>query len=666
MPEEFPKPTENRWEKTEPGELPLPPEHPREEVYRALSVGGGILCLLLTAAIIVFLFYYANIEEQAAKESQKTAEAMRDNAERLIASLTEDLRQQQGKPVDAKFAGRISYDVSSYYGNPTDNGSSTQSGRNQGKLLSDVALLCKSQGLFEDAYSKYEQAFAICSKLAPNPQQDEEAWISSFNCLSGQGDVLLQQGKFENAEIKYKTSLERRALLRGNHSKAELETAYAQGLVNIADVNREKGYLDNAITYIEQGLQVEEDLVKKLESDLKSTSDAQTRSNIQNQIDDYTRHLTVFRRTRADLLRRLGHLPDGLSEIARVLKTLEDLQKRSTTNADPDIAMSLSVQGDIFRASGNLEDAARSYKMAHSTWEAIVLSDEYNLSTQSSLTDSLLNEGDAFLAENVPEESAPSTIAKAEAKYEEALKRLSEFHAETDSYGHQAKIALTHTKLGEVAMAQGEISAKLNGLKAREDFNDALMHFLKSEGLYEAWSGKGDNVFQAKCALAAVLCDEGDAHMKLNKLKEAREDYENSATIREWILEKAPQNVERQLDLAASKGNLAEALLRLSEGDEDQKTQERALALFEQSNQTYSDAHASLGNCVSFVEQEARSFYRKGLVQEYTHPQDATTSFENACGLLDPFKANKRLDRNGEKIWADADARRQKPHEANK
>jgi hypothetical protein len=119
MPEEFSKPTENRWEKTEPGELPLPPEHPREEVYRALSVGGGILCLLLTAAIIVFLFYYANIEEQAAKESQKTAEAMRDNAERLIASLTEDLRQQQGKPVDAKFAGRISYDVSSYYGNPT-------------------------------------------------------------------------------------------------------------------------------------------------------------------------------------------------------------------------------------------------------------------------------------------------------------------------------------------------------------------------------------------------------------------------------------------------------------------------------------------------------------------------------------------------------------------
>lgn len=144
MPEEFPKPTENRWEKTEPGELPLPPEHPREEVYRALSVGGGILCLLLTASIIVFLFYYANIEEQAAKESQKTAEAMRDNAERLIASLTEDLRQQQGKPVDAKFADRISSDVSNYYGNSTDKGSSTQSGRNQGKLLSDVASFAEA------------------------------------------------------------------------------------------------------------------------------------------------------------------------------------------------------------------------------------------------------------------------------------------------------------------------------------------------------------------------------------------------------------------------------------------------------------------------------------------------------------------------------------------
>jgi hypothetical protein len=49
------------------------------------------------------------------------------------------------------------------------------------------------------------------------------------------------------------------------------------------------------------------------------------------------------------------------------------------------------------------------------------------------------------------------------------------------------KLALAQTKLGEVALAQGDICAKLNDqAKARENFTDALMHFLKSEGIYES------------------------------------------------------------------------------------------------------------------------------------------------------------------------------------
>jgi hypothetical protein len=96
-------------------ESPMPPEDPREQVHFTLSALGAVLCLLLTAAIIVYLFYCANAEEQAAKESQH--ESMRDKAETLIAALTEHLRQQQGKPVDVKFAEGITTDVSHYYGN---------------------------------------------------------------------------------------------------------------------------------------------------------------------------------------------------------------------------------------------------------------------------------------------------------------------------------------------------------------------------------------------------------------------------------------------------------------------------------------------------------------------------------------------------------------------
>jgi tetratricopeptide (TPR) repeat protein len=148
-----------------------------------------------------------------------------------------------------------------------------------------------------------------------------------------------------------------------------------------------------------------------------------------------------------------------------------------------------------------------------------------------------------------------------------------------------------------VALALGQISAEASDqAKARENFTDGLMHFLESEGTYESWSREGDNVFEATSALAAVLCKEGDAYTKLNKLHEAKNAYERSRQIQDRVLKLVPENLERRLDFAMITGNLGEAWLKISERDSDNKSLNQARDLCAQCNQIYIDADKLLSD----------------------------------------------------------------------
>ena len=193
-----------------------------------------------------------------------------------------------------------------------------------------------------------------------------------------------------------------------------------------------------------------------------------------------------------------------------------------------------------------------------------------------------------------------------------------------------------------------------------------MTRFLKSEGTYESRSRedengfKDENGFEASSALAAVLCKEGDAYMKLNKFDEGKTAYDHSRQIQERILERAPENLERRLELAVSKRSLGEAFLKISERDGDYKLLERARDLCAQCDQIYIDAHKSLRTNVLFVEQEARWFYLKGMVEKDSNPSNARDAFETARDLLAPLQEAKRLDRIGEEILGNVQTQYQK------
>jgi tetratricopeptide (TPR) repeat protein len=624
--------------------LPIPPEDPREQLHAALSICGAILCLILTTVIIVYLFFYANVQEQAAKASEAKAVLVKDKAEELIAELTDHLKEQQGKPVDVQFAEKLSADVSEYYRNLGVNISDVGGSRSVGTLLMDVALLCKTQGLLKDGYDKYEAAFKIFSKLALSPNQDKDAWTRSYNCLSGQADIAVLEGKFQDAEEKYEKSLDRRTQQRSVKLDAESETAYAQGLVNIGDYNRARGNLDAALHIVNEGLAIEDDVVKQVEAGPKG-------NRLSAVAKPYIVRFLIFKRTKAGLLRRGGELDSALSAIDEVLNEYQEI---STDGLDADLAYAHCVKGDILRDKGSLDKAWVEYNEAYGIYERIIQGDEYNLSTQSWLIEALLRQGDMLLAR--PESGFGPNLAEAVKRYEAARRKLDELHTNAEAYGHQAKIALAETKLGEVALIEGEIN-RTNGnlLNAQGKFTDALTFFATSEAIYDGWRREDQYSFGARAGLATVLRDKGYALMKLDRLDESENAYEQSRQIQEGILRLAPENLANRLEVALTTGYLCEVLVRNSPRI-GPSAFERVRNLCEECDQVYAAADKVLSQNVAFIEQEARWYYQKGIFEVVNNPSEALTTLGKGRALLADLADKKCLDRSGERTSAELDS----------
>jgi tetratricopeptide (TPR) repeat protein len=609
----------------------LPPEHPWEERFDTLSVFFACLGFVLAIVTTFFLFNYA-------RTAQRQNEQLWRNAEGFIVSTADTLINHQGKPVDAQFARDISVAVTKYYEDSVKERLDALDSLTEARFFASVALLCKNQGILGDGYSNYERSFKIFSRLAPEAKRKSEAWVDAYNSLSGEADVRVQEGRFGEARQMYEESLKRRHETLDDKNPATL-TDYAQGLINLGDVERETGEWDEALLNIDECIKKQKEAV--------SLSEASSSPFADRTVSTDARHrLAIFQRTRAGVLARLGNVSEAEKQIKEVIGTLEQLAAQNSNVTDPDMAAARAAYGDMQLDAGDCERAAIIYEKATQDWKTVAKANNYSLWAERTLIGVLLKEGDADLFCAAIPKDTEQLFRSAAARYEEALNSLNAFNGDANSFVVQDLGAKITEKLAQLACVRIEVK-KLTG-QLEPDQNDlraALMNLMRSEADYREWLRDQDFSFQARVSLADLLCMEGEVCRQLGMWKEAIKYYRQSMSERKDLAHLVPENVERRLDVACAESKLAGALAEQLPTSDDPATREEAISLSAHSIETYAANTQIVAVNRKFALGFVRALCRNGVVKgKFGTPEDALGDFEAAKKRIDAGTVLKTAD----------------------
>jgi len=207
--------------------------------------------------------------------------------------------------------------------------------------LNNLALLYRNQGRFSEAEPLFRQALAMRRRLLGEEHPDV---VTSLNNLA----LLYQnQGRYTEAEPLYRQALEMRKRLLG-----EEHPDVAISLYNLAVLYSQLGDIDNTLTFLQQGLNVEE---YNLASNLTAGSNRQKRDYLQT-ISESTNFAPSFHLHSAPNNPKAANL--ALTTIfrrkGRILDVSTNTLQRLRQNLTPENQALLDELSDTYRQLTNL------------------------------------------------------------------------------------------------------------------------------------------------------------------------------------------------------------------------------------------------------------------------------------------------------------------------
>jgi len=207
--------------------------------------------------------------------------------------------------------------------------------------LNNLALLYRNQGRFSEAEPLFRQALAMRRRLLGEEHPDV---ATSLNNLA----LLYQnQGRYTEAEPLYRQALEMRKRLLG-----EEHPDVAISLYNLAVLYSQLGDIDNTLTFLQQGLNVEE---YNLASNLTAGSNRQKRDYLQT-ISESTNFAPSFHLHSAPNNPKAANL--ALTTIfrrkGRILDVSTNTLQRLRQNLTPENQALLDELSDTYRQLTNL------------------------------------------------------------------------------------------------------------------------------------------------------------------------------------------------------------------------------------------------------------------------------------------------------------------------
>jgi tetratricopeptide (TPR) repeat protein len=252
-----------------------------------------------------------------------------------------------------------------------------------------------------------------------------------------------------------------------------------------------------------------------------------------------------------DTLGKLGQLKMMESINAQIRKYHEEHPaEKGDDDALREQGVSLTQQGDVLRAQGQLEEALKAYRDSQAIGERLAKQDPDNTLWQRDFSISFDKIGDVLRAQG--------QLAEALKAYRDSYtigERLAK--KDPDDAEWQRDLSVTFNKIGDVLHAQGR---QAEALKAYRD----------SLAIRERLAKQDPKNAERQRDLSVSFERVGDALRKQGQLTEALKAYRDSLAIRERLAKQDPSNADWQVALSinfnkvgialSDQGQLAEAL----------------------------------------------------------------------------------------------------------
>jgi class 3 adenylate cyclase/tetratricopeptide (TPR) repeat protein len=314
----------------------------------------------------------AETRRLAAQTSEKKANDAREQADGLINFMLHDLRDKL-KPIGRlDVLDDVAKKAKEYLNSLPKELVTASRLAQQATMLDNLGDVLVSQGKLQDAMDAYRRAMEISKRLAEQDKSHSD-WQRGLSVSYGRiGDVLVAQGKLQKALEVYQQSLKiGQTLAEQDRTKSGWQRDLSVSYIEVGDVLMAQGKLQEALEAYQQSLKIRQTLAE------------QDKTNSGWQWD-----FSVSYERIGDVLVAQGKLQEALEAYQQSLKIGQTLAEQDKTNSDWqwDLSVSYNEVGDVLEAQGKLQEALEACQRSLKIQQTLAEQDTTNSGWQRDLS----------------------------------------------------------------------------------------------------------------------------------------------------------------------------------------------------------------------------------------------------------------------------------------
>jgi tetratricopeptide (TPR) repeat protein len=515
----------------------------RRALTLAWSAAASLLLLAGAAGVAGILAYRAQQDAIAQRNrAEQTLAAATNTANSLIFDLAQGFRD---RGVPAALVKDILDRAGALQQQLTSSGQTTpELARSEAAALVETVTTLLAIGDTDGALASAKRANDITQRLV-SIDPANTIWQRDLAINESKiGDVLLRQGKLDEALAAYRNGLAIQERLARNRSNAQWQRDLSSSDSKIGIVLMREGRLDEALAVFRDGLAI-----------VKTLAEQDTGN------PEWQRDLALFNSSVGDVLMVQAKLDEALAAYREARSISKALVERDESNTawQHDLSIRDDEIGDVLREQGKLDEALAVYREGLVIRKALAEQDKTNTQWQRDLSGSDQRIGLVLVAQG--------RLDEALAAYRDGL-ALSKAVAERDKSNAewQRDLSIAYDSMGDALKAQGKL-------------DEAIVAYREGLAIAQALVERDKSNMQWQRDLAFGNDHIGDVLVEQGKPDEALVAYREGLAIRKALAEWDKSNIQWQRDVSIRENVIGDVLADQGKLDDALAIYREALAI---------------------------------------------------------------------------------------